>query len=115
MQRWFVGILAATINWIYSDLFYAKFKERTSFLEAPMKVIELESTVNQLQSTVNEADSRLKELDELKGFKAKIIKELTCPHCKIEQSSFGSLHAHKGHCSSNPRNLAKDAIQKGGN
>jgi hypothetical protein len=103
MQRWFVGLLAATINYIYADLFYAKFKERISVIEAPMKVIELESTVNQLQSTLNQTQSKLIEFDELKRFRSKVIKELTCPHCKTEQISFGSLHAHKGHCLSNPR------------
>ncbi len=108
MQRWFVGILAATINYIYADLFYAKWLERIDLIERPAKFIELQSTVNQLQSRLNESESKLKNFDELEKFKYRIEAELTCPHCKNKQNSFGSLHAHKGHCHMNPRNLEKD-------
>lgn len=103
-QRWFVGLLVAAINYIYADLFYRKWLEFVAYKEAPLKLIELQSTVNELQSKVNESDSRLKELNELQRFRNQVLKELTCPHCKTQQNSYGRLHAHKGHCSENPRN-----------
>ncbi len=114
VQRWFVGVLAATINYIYAELFYKKWMERKNSIELPLKVNDLESTVNQLQRKCNETESlRTREalnyeqakieLKELQRFKDKIQSELTCPHCKLVQVNFGTLHAHKGHCNSNPR------------
>lgn len=103
-QRWFVGILIASINYIYADLFYAKWGERMQLIEQPMKLNELQSEVNELQSEVNESRPKIIELKELQRFKTKIDMELTCPHCKVKQIGFGTLHAHKGHCSSNPKN-----------
>jgi hypothetical protein len=115
VQRWFVGLLAATINYIYAELFYKKWKERNDFIELPNQLIELQSQLHQLQSdnhelqrTVHERDSALLELkpklDELTRFKHKIDRELTCPHCKEAQDSYGTLNAHKGHCTENPKN-----------
>lgn len=114
-QRWLVGIIAATINYLYAGLFYTKWKERNDRQELPMKLvqteselIQLRSTVNELQSDLNERQSRFiqveRELDELRRFKRQIDSELTCPHCKQPQKAFGTLHAHKGHCSENPKN-----------
>jgi hypothetical protein len=115
VQRWFVGVLAATINYIYAELFYKKWKERNDVIEFPIRVNELQSRVDELQrqlnereSTVNDVRSQLNqnntELNDLLRFKKTIDAELTCPHCKVVHDRFGTLHAHKGHCSSNPRN-----------
>lgn len=113
-QRWFVGVLVAAINYIYAELFYAKWQERNNAQQWPLKLIELESTVNELQRSLNESQSALNEsqsimdektksLNELQRFKAKITEELRCPHCEVIQTSYGTLHAHKGHCLSNPK------------
>lgn len=107
IQRWFVGTIAATINYIYADLFYAKWLERRGLIEAPMKVIELQSTVNDLQRALDQAQSKQKTFDELQRFRDQVKKELVCPHCKFEQSSYGTLHSHKGHCLENPRSKQK--------
>ena len=121
-QRWFVGILAATINYIYAELFYKKWSERNNFIELPLKVVELQSKVNELQSkidqnqwlvddaqrTINESElahNETKEkLKDLQRFKKQIESELTCSHCHVIQTSYGSLRAHKGHCLNNPLN-----------
>lgn len=103
-QRWFVGILIAAINFIYADLFYAKWMERIELTQRPMKLDELQSRVNELQSAIAKAQPKLDQLKELEGFKRKIDQELTCPHCKNLQPSYGTLHSHKGHCSQNPKN-----------
>jgi hypothetical protein len=107
-QRWFIGILIASINFIYAELFYKKWQEFKDSIELPGRLIHLESSVNELQSALNQAQSRLTELYSLKQFKAQVTKELTCPHCNLLQPSYGSLHAHKGHCSKNPRNQEKE-------
>lgn len=114
-QRWFVGILAATINYIYAELFYKKWSERNNFIELPLKVNELQSKVDQLKWLVNDQQRTIHEselafidsqerLKELQRFKKQIESELTCKHCGVIQSNFGTLHAHKGHCVKNPLN-----------
>lgn len=107
LQRWFIGILVALVNWIYTDIFHSKWKERLRLIEQPMKLIQLESNVSDLQSALNKAQSKLKSFDELQRFKDQVTRELTCPHCAKIQSSYGTLHAHKGHCIMNPKNEAK--------
>lgn len=103
-QRWFVGILIAAINFIYADLFYAKWKERLELIDRPNKLNDIQSQLNELQSEVNESRPKLIQLKELQQFKLKVDQELTCPHCKVKQPTYGTLHAHKGHCSNNPKN-----------
>lgn len=108
-QRWFVGILAATINYIYADLFYAKWKERKEFIDFPAQVDKLQAQLidtghkfSELQSEHNDQSRKLnetqRELIDLRSMKKRIESELTCPHCNVIQSSYGTLIAHKGHC-----------------
>ena len=104
-QRWFVGILFASVNYIYADLFYKKWNEFNQNISLPGRVDELQSEVNQLRSTLVEAQSGMNELRSLKAFRAKVEKDLTCKHCNTPFETFGSLHAHKGHCVKNPKNL----------
>jgi len=115
IQRWFVGILAATINYIYADLFYAKWQERSSTLAMPVKLVELQHEVNEYRSRLIDLQSKFdqvqstrdelqREVGDLRSFRKKIDQELTCPHCKEQQPSYGTLHAHKGHCHRNPKN-----------
>ncbi|NOS93168.1 MAG: hypothetical protein HOP30_14700 [Cyclobacteriaceae bacterium] len=104
-QRWFVSILIASVNYIYADLFYKKWMEFNQSNELPLKLNELQSEVNELRSRLNESESSVVEFRSLKAFKAKIEKELTCEHCQTPFQRFGSLHAHKGHCPKNPKNI----------
>lgn len=118
-QRWFVGILAATINYIYAELFYAKWLERSQQQAMPMKLVENQSTIDQLQRRLDEVQSTLdqtqrsliereRKLVELERFKKESEAELTCDHCKTTQKSYGALRAHKGHCKQNPINKGKE-------
>jgi hypothetical protein len=119
VQRWFVSILVATINWIYADLFWAKWCEFHDTRYAHKRVDELQEINDALNRALIEKTKALDELqrsvnetaqcvNELKKFKAKIERELTCPHCKVIHENFGTLHAHKRHCSDNPIN--KDVL-----
>jgi ABC-type transport system involved in cytochrome bd biosynthesis fused ATPase/permease subunit len=117
-QRWFVGVLAATINYIYAELFFAKWQERTAQQAMPMQLVQNKSTIDQLQQTVNETQAALEQaqrgmnererrLQELERFKKTVDAELTCQHCNTQQTSYGALRAHKGHCKNNPINVNK--------
>jgi molybdopterin converting factor small subunit len=115
-QRWFVGVLAATINYIYAELFFAKWQERTAQQAMPMQLMQNKSTIDELaqrliereqaleqaQRALNERERRLQELER---FKKTVDAELTCQHCNTQQASYGALRAHKGHCKNNPINL----------
>jgi hypothetical protein len=121
-QRWFVGVLAATINYIYADLFYAKWRERKDYIDYPLKVIQLESLLRDAEQNYNELQSDMKhsqslliearqmnndlqqEVIQLKRFKNEHESKLICPYCKVNQQSSDSLRVHKGRCSQNPKN-----------
>lgn len=114
-QRWFVGLLAATINYIYAELFYSKWSERSEQQAMPKKLAQTESNLVQLQSELVQVRSALdqtqrtltereRSLKEHEGFRKKTESELTCGHCKTLQKNYGALRAHKGHCKQNPIN-----------
>jgi hypothetical protein len=124
-MRWFVGILVATINWIYAELFYAKWAERKAQIDIPSKLVQTESAfaqvqseVDQLRSTLDQRESRLnefqsalrereREVNQLRSKVDEFQRELTCPHCKVVQPNPRALNAHKGHCAENPINKAQ--------
>lgn len=123
-QRWFVGVLAATINYIYAELFYAKWKERNELNELPAKITWYEREVTTLQSRLEQTRSELNlyksgmdevstKLVELDRYKQKVERELTCPHCKQKFETYGSLHAHKGYCTENPKSRTKTVNNEG--
>lgn len=112
-QRWFVGLLAATINYIYAELFYAKWKERADQKEFPIRLDETVKQLDEARRSLGETGSMLAERDrelaelrstvnDLERFRTRIQRELTCPHCKVIQETWGILQAHKGHCEHNP-------------
>lgn len=122
VQRGLVGVLAASINYIYADLFYSKWQERTNALQMPARLKELEAQVEQLEADLQESDAELeqsqakvkeftaelkeqeREIKQLESFKAKIEQSLKCPYCSQAQTSQDALRSHKGHCSLNPKN-----------
>ena len=108
-QRWLVGLMAAGINFVYSELFFAKWNERLQIIDRPMKLNQLESDLNAALSELNQARPKLNEINELIKYKSKIEAELVCPHCNVRQSSYGALHSHKGSCIKNP-NSKKNKI-----
>lgn len=115
-QRWFVGLLAAALNYIYADLFYAKWQERNSNLAMPGLVIKLDADLTDLRAALHDAQRQLREaqaelqqvrpkVKELESLKAKDERDRTCPWCKEIQDNTRSLNSHKGHCPKNPRNF----------
>jgi hypothetical protein len=114
-QRWFVGVLASVINWIYADLFYAKWQERSNALSMPIELEQLRARVQELDQQVLHRDSVLKEykaqvqadtaeMKELRAFKKQTLAGLVCPYCNVQQTTTDALRSHKGHCLQNPKN-----------
>lgn len=104
-QRWFVGILVATINFIYAELFYKKWTERMALIQKPDELQQLHADLQQARARVQQLEAKQQqhaaaehELKRLRQFHEQTLKELTCPHCGTAQPSYGSLNAHKGHC-----------------
>lgn len=117
-QRWFVGVLAATINYIYSELFVAKWQERMAQQAMPQQLVQNKTTIDELQRKLNDTQTALEQaqralnererkLHDLERLQQQVDAELTCEHCKVRQASYGALRAHKGHCKSNPININK--------
>jgi hypothetical protein len=132
IQKGFVGALVSFVSYVYVELFHAKWTERNEgkampgkLDESERKLIETESRLIQTESALNEAHRKLIEaesrfnesesafielertFDEVHAFKIRVQSELICPHCSQEFESYGTVHAHKGHCMQNPKKKAK--------
>ena len=71
VERWFIGILVAAINIVFSQLFFSKW--------------ESTNTVLQLTKAKTDFDQLFTYTEELEAFKAREMEKLTCIHC-------GKLH-----------------------
>lgn len=107
IQRWFLSILMAVVNYIYTELFYKKWSERLETIDKPKVLNELDAANKRLHSELAELkelnNSCQSELNELLAFHKIMTEELTCGHCSNVFPSFKTLHAHKGHCDKNPK------------
>lgn len=121
MKRWFIGLLVATINFIYTELFYAKWQELHRNSDLNDRLHDLEQAVNThvsevklLQDQLRKADSDVERLAgyvaELEEFKQKEIDKLKCPYCNSKMESVYKLASHKGICSHNPKKGAKLSV-----
>lgn len=120
-KRWFMGILVTTINYIYTELFYAKWKEMQLQKDLSVRVGELEIVANKRSEEIKEKDTELTKaradvdhmLDyvaELEVFKKREIRKLTCPHCNQVSETIYKLNSHKGLCNLNPRKGQKQTV-----
>ncbi|SRR5260221_5696557 len=117
-KRWFIGLLISAINYIFTELFYSKWKELQTNKLLPLKVGELEinltananelikatTELDQCKQTINKLTAQLMELEE---YKQREIAKLTCPHCQQVYVTIYKLTSHKGMCSSNPHKEQK--------
>jgi hypothetical protein len=120
-KRWFIGILVATINYIYTELFYAKWKELRQNKTLLLQVNEMESqlaiqtkvlTDSNIQLTNAKADiERLIDyVAELETFKKQELDRLKCPFCHAQLDTVYKLTSHKGICQHNPKKELKQSI-----
>lgn len=112
-KRWFIGLLISAINYIFTELFYSKWKEKQLNKSQAERVIELETILESRQTQLTEAVTNLQgtktDLEkltcyvaELEEYKQREIAKLTCPHCQQVFETIYKLTSHKGVCGSNP-------------
>jgi uncharacterized membrane protein len=129
VMRWFIGILVAFLTYIYSDLFYGKWLERTNALQQPDQLQQLRAKLEQVEANLEhtaagleQSEAKVKqyaatirdyeaEIKDLTAFREKVEAELKCPHCEKIQLGYGTLRTHQGHCPKNPKNINKPSQQ----
>lgn len=113
-KRWFIGLLVATINFIYTELFYAKWKELHRTKDLNTRIIELEQVVdvktievgtsqNQLAKANADIERLVNYVAELEAFKEKEMEKVTCRFCKTVFPTIFHLNNHRRNCGSNPK------------
>ncbi|PZR02920.1 MAG: hypothetical protein DI539_27230 [Flavobacterium psychrophilum] len=114
LKRWFIGILVATINFIYTELFYAKWKELHRTKDLNTRITEIKQVVDVKTNELNTSQDRLARANadierltdyvaELEAFKKKEIDRLTCSHCSNVFTTVYHLNSHRGSCEKNPK------------
>ena len=120
-KKFFIGALISSINYIYTELFYAKWQEMHQKIDQLKKISELENVLSAKENTLTTTLETLTKANldierlmdyvvELEGYKQKQIEQLTCPFCKSVQSTVFKLNSHKGTCDQNPKKNQKLTI-----
>lgn len=113
-KKWFIGILVATVNFIYTELFYAKWSRLQKQRDLEGRIFELESqaqdkdktifSINQqLQKTQTDVERLIDYSSELETFKKREIEKVTCNFCKHVFKTIYHLHSHRANCKMNPK------------
>lgn len=119
-KRWFIGLLIATINYIFTELFYSKWKELQLNKSLTARTVELEAILTSRESKLTELTNHFEEskmtienltqqVTELADYKRREIEKLTCPHCQQVFETIYKLTSHKGICTSNPNKGQKQS------
>jgi hypothetical protein len=121
LKRWFIGLLVATINFIYTELFYAKWKELHRTKDLNTRIAELEQVVDIKTNELITSQDRLTKANadigrlvdyvaELEAFKKKEIDRLTCSYCGNVFSTIYHLNSHRGNCEKNSMRDQKQSV-----
>lgn len=121
LKRWFIGLLVATINFIYTELFYAKWKELNRTKDLNARIIELEQLIVIKTNELNTSQDRIAKSNadierlvdyvaELEAFKKKEIDRLTCSYCQNVFPTLYHLNSHRSGCEQNPKRGQKQSI-----
>lgn len=121
LKRWFIGLLVATINFIYTELFYVKWSRLQKERNLEERIAELEQTVNSQSNELDATKDHLTKANtdverlvdyvaELEVFKRKAVAEKSCRFCGTELPSVYHVHSHMRNCDSNPRKGEKLSV-----
>lgn len=109
VMRWFIGCIVATINYVYSELFYAKWKEGIHGSEVSAQLEGLQLQYQNQSSELVEAKSKLSsslvlveemkdQIKELEVFREQEYQKRTCNICGTRFESVFKLSSHKARC-----------------
>ena len=121
LRRWFIGLLVASINIVFSSLFYRKWCESNTTKTLAQTIVDLnaeiadrDSELRYSKAKVNELDTKLLEatdyIIELETFKESELKRRTCPVCGEVLQSVAKLTYHKINCGRDPKHEAKMSV-----
>jgi len=108
-KRWFIGILVATINIVFAELFYKKWKENVQTKEVTVQLKTLETDYQKRTTELSQAKTELSnskalieqltdKVKELELFREQELQKLTCSNCKQTFESVYKLASHKAQC-----------------
>lgn len=121
MQRWFIGCLVASINIVFSSLFYRKWCESNTTKTLEQSITDLNVTITEKDTELRYFKAKLNELDaklleatdyiiELEEFKEAELKRRTCTNCGETFSSIPKLTSHRAKCGHESNHEAKMAV-----
>jgi len=121
LQRWFIGLLVASINIVFSSLFYKKWCASNADKILSQTIIDLDNLIVNKDSELRYSRAKLNELDaklleatdyiiELEAFKEGELKKRTCEVCGETFSSVNRLTSHRPKCGQTPKHEAKMSI-----
>jgi hypothetical protein len=121
LQRWFIGCLVASINIVFSSLFYRKWCESNTNKSLSQQIIDQNINLSERNSELRYSKAKLNELDtkllestdyiiELEAFKENELRKRTCDNCGETFSSVNRLTSHRPKCGQVPEHKAKMSI-----
>lgn len=121
LRRWFIGLLVASINIVFSSLFYRKWCESNTNKSLSQTIVDLTTEISEKDSELSHSKAKVNELDrklleatdyiiELEAFKESELKRRTCPTCGEVLDSVGKLNYHKVNCGRTTKHEAKMSV-----
>jgi len=121
LKKWFIGILVATINFIYTELFYAKWSRLQTHRNLEDRISELEVQGMDKDKTILEVNEQLQKAradvemlteysTELETFKKKELGARTCSFCGKILPTLYHLASHRTNCERNPKKGQRDSV-----
>jgi hypothetical protein len=121
IKRWFVGVLITLVNFLYTSLFFARWKELQEHKNLASRVAELETSLEakaaeliktqyQLTKSKQDVERLVNNVAELEVFKKSEIEKVTCSFCRQVFSSVYVLASHRTKCNVNPKKDQRDSV-----
>lgn len=119
--RWFIGLLVAGLNYVYSELFVKKYngeKFKNDMLgqidllkrQHQERQQELDKAKADLEKSKCDVDKLVDYVAELEVFKKREMDKVTCSFCKQVFKSVYHLNSHRTNCEMNPKKSERDSV-----
>lgn len=119
--RWFIGLLVAGVNYVYSELFVKKYSDERYKTDLLGQIKELNQQNNESNKELGNVKAALvkskKDVErlvdyvaELEAFKKKELDGRTCSFCHTIFPTLYHLNSHRSNCEMNPKKGEKDSV-----